>query len=200
MNPALAAALGQTLDLDRAAPLAPDALAGLAPAIAAAIKQALPDLAECKAVAGRFDLAALKEASIKAPAVLVSLLSWRARQADAGVARFAGQIACFIITKDRLGAPRDAAALVIAQAVTALADANRWGLAWCGQAENLTAETLVSSATRGAAASLAVVTWTQPFTLSGPPAYALMSELYLGLSPETGPAHVADYIRIGADA
>jgi hypothetical protein len=194
---ALAHALGLSLAADNPVAVSDKALSGLASTIATAIKLALPDLAECKAVAGRFDLAALKEASVQAPAVLVSLLGWRTRQADAGVPRFSAQIACFIITRDRLGAPRDAAALVIAQAVTALAEANRWGLTWCGQAEALSAETLVSSATRGAAASLAVVTWTQPFTLSGPPVAAITPELYLGLAPEIGTAHQADYIQIG---
>lgn len=183
----LAAALG----LDDADPLPADLLAGLPGRVAYAIAVVLPELGECRPIAGRFDVAMLEETSVRTPAVLVSLVGWRSRSSAAGQWAYTAQLAAFVVTRDRMGLPRDAAALTIAQSLTALVDACRWGHRALGQAEQIASEMLVTAATRGQAASLAVVTWLQPFVLTGAPAHAVHPVFYLGSGP--------DQIVIGLD-
>jgi hypothetical protein len=189
----LAAALG----IDDGVPLADDLLAGLAQIIAGAIRQRLPGLHECRATTGRFDVATLQDTTVKTPAVLVSLVGWRARTGTGGQPHYEAQLAAFILTRDRLAkpgealtGPRDAAALVIAQAITALVDANRWSVPALGEPFQTSAEVLVSSGSRSAALGLAVVTWLQPFTLTAAPVHDVDPVLYLD--------HAGEQIVIGA--
>lgn len=193
---ALSQSLADALGIETVA--APQALLSALPtAIALAIKTALPDLRDCKAIAGRFNLDDLKDQSIAAPAVLVSLIKWGQASGRSGQTQYRAQIVAFIVTKDTMGLQRDVAAVNIAQAVTALVDGNTWGLEACGPAEAIGFETLVTAAARKLASSLAVVTWTQPFVLTGEAISAITPALYLGISPEVGVGHEDDYNQIG---
>ncbi len=193
---ALSQSLAEALGIETVA--APEALLSALPtAIALALKAVLPELRDCKAIAGRFNLDDLKDQSIAAPAVLVSLIKWGQASGRSGQTQYRAQIVAFIVTKDTMGLQRDVAAVNIAQAITALADGNTWGLEACGPAEAIGFETLVTAAARKLASSLAVVTWTQPFVLTGEAISVITPELYLGIAPEIGIPHVDDYIQIG---
>jgi hypothetical protein len=178
-------------------PSADNVMSALPATIAAAIKMVLPELRDCKAIAGRFNLDDLKDQSIAAPAVLVSLIKWGQAGGRSGQTQYRAQIVAFVVTKDTMGLQRDIAAVNIAQAITALADGNTWGLAACGPAEAIGFETLVTAAARKLASSLAVVTWTQPFVLSREATSAITPQLYLGIAPEIGIGNEGDYIEIG---
>lgn len=178
-------------------PVAADFLASLPTEIAATIKGVLPQLRDCKAVAGRFNVDELKDASFAAPAVLVSLIKWSQDGGRAGQFDWKAQIAAFIVTKDTMGLTRDVAAANIAQAISALAVEGRWGLGGCGPAMNIQAENLVSASSRKAAASLFVVTWMQPFVLDAQGVQAITPGLYVGQAPLIGFGHEDDYTQIG---
>lgn len=193
---ALSQSLADALGIETVA--VPQALLSALPtAIALAIKEALPELRDCKAIAGRFNLDDLKDQSIAAPAVLVSLIKWGQAGGRSGQTQYRAQIVAFIVTKDALGLQRDIAAVNIAQAITALVDGNTWGLEACGPAEAIGFETLVTAAARKLASSLAVVTWTQPFVLTGEAVSTITPQLYVGIAPQIGIGNEGDYVEIG---
>ncbi|PTE14243.1 hypothetical protein C5F48_24555, partial [Cereibacter changlensis JA139] len=89
----------------------PDLLAALPGIVAQAIRVVLPGLRECRGMAGRLDVAALKARGIAAPAVLVTRLGCQQDAIYAGPhPTFRLRMAAFILCKDELGLDRDAAA------------------------------------------------------------------------------------------
>lgn len=180
-----------------------DLLATLADTMAARIHVALPDLRDCRGMAGRYDLDQIKNRGVACPAVLVSRL--RISQ-DLTVAAphflWQVQMVAFILTRDELGLPRDLAAANIAQVLLGLIPDQVWGLGNdLGGAFNVGEEPLITASAEKQALSLSAVTWTQPLSLSGlPVAPAIVPELYLGQAPNIGLAHVDDYTLITGGA
>ncbi len=145
----------------------PDLLAALPDLIAARIKQSLPDLRTCKAQAGRFDLAALEQMGLAAPAVLVAITGLRQAGSFAGAHHtFTGDFAAFIVTKDALGLPRDTAAAGICQTLLRLIPEQVWGQVGVGAAQKVAAVPLLTAASTKAV-SIWAVTWQQDLAFGG---------------------------------
>ncbi|SFQ14379.1 hypothetical protein SAMN05421853_102108 [Roseivivax halotolerans] len=168
--------------------------------IAAEIGTLLPELRECRAVAGRFDLQRLTSEGIAAPAVLVSLLRLSGNEEFAEHHHgFLLHMAAFVVTKDRMGLPRDAAAATIAQTLVSLIAETDWGLDDCGAAKDLRAEPLVSQGSLKSAASLWAVTWRQPCVFEAiDPGAPVPIQLYVGQAPDIGPGNEDAYDEIGS--
>jgi len=179
----------------------PDLLDDMPVLIAAAIKQRLPDLRECEAMAGPFNLEALTQKGIAAPAVLVSILRIRQTELRAGPQpEFVASVSAYVVTKDRLGLQRDAAAAAICQAILPMVEGQTWSDAFIGPAKDVEARSLVTANTRKAAASLWAVTWSQPFVLTFEPTQEIDPVVYLGHAPDIGPDHADDYAPFGEAA
>ena len=145
-----------------------DLLAALPDLIAAEIKAALPKLATCKGIAGRFDLAALKRLSLAAPAVLVSVLRLTPAPGFAGgLPTFKAHLCAFVVTKEAPALSRDTAAANICAAIARRAFQAAWGQEGVGAASGATITPLITSHTDGHAVSLWSVEWTQEVQLSG---------------------------------
>lgn len=161
----------------------PDLLARLPGLAAARIKEALPGLRQCQAMAGRLDVDRLKEKGIATPAVLVTRLRCRQDKTYGGpLPTYRVQMAAFILCKDELGLARDLAAANIAQVLLRLVPDQIWGLRdHVGGAEAVTEEPLVSIASDKAALALTAVTWEQVVGLSDLPGpEPIVPELYVG--------------------
>lgn len=177
----------------------PDLLSDLPEMIAGEVKTVLPELRDCKGMAGPFNLEELKVKGVAAPAVFVSVLGLRP---DAG---FTGSVpswkidmAAYVVTKDSLGLPRDLAAANICQSLLVLIPNKNWGEDGLGEAEKVAARSLVTAAMKKLTTSLWAVTWEQPVVLHGQDNAAPMPiELYVGQSPDIGAGHEGDYELIG---
>jgi hypothetical protein len=182
--------------------VAPDFLAALPDRVADAIKAVLPDLADCRGIAGRLDTDALKRQGARAPAVLVSRLRLTQEPAFAGpVQTYTLQMAAFVLTRDVPGLLRSTSEGVITQALLALVPDSTWGAASVlGPARQVVAEPVVTTATEAAGIGLCAVTWAHIIVFAGPPeAPAIVPELYLGQAPLIGAANLDAYDRIGED-
>ncbi|MDJ0827762.1 MAG: hypothetical protein QNJ16_19925 [Rhodobacter sp.] len=158
----------------------------------------LPGLRQCEAMAGPFDLERLTDQGIPAPAVLVTVLRIAERITRSGPQiEFNAEMAAYVVTKDRMGLPRDAAAAAICQAILPTVPGNRWGDDFVGPAEKVEARSLVTRNTRKAAAALWAVTWTQPFVLQADPRQEIDPIVYLGQAPQIGAGHEEDYEVFG---
>lgn len=179
-----------------------DLLARLPGVIAAELKPLLPDLRECRAIAGRFNVERLRAERIAAPSVLVSLIGLRERDGFAGrVAQFDLSLAAFVVTKDQLGIGRDAAAAAITAHIAAHVPGRCWGEDALDEARGIEAQSIVTAEAEKSAASLWAVTWTQPCVLRGTAEpEPLDTAIYVSREPKIGADHEADYDRIGGDA
>jgi len=176
-----------------------DLLHALPQLVADQVLIALPALATCRGFAGRFDLAALKRLSLKAPAVLVSRTGARQAEVYSGPhAMFELDMVAFVVTKDAMGLPRDEAAASITSVLLRLIPEKTWGQIGVGAAQRVREQPLVTEASETAQVSLWAVTWMQPVALAG---YPLTNpqpiDLYVGQSPGVGAANVTDYDLIG---
>lgn len=167
--------------------------------IAAEIKLVFPDLRQCEGMAGPFNLEDLKATSIKAPAVLVSMLGLRQDKTFSGaVQSYMMDMAAYVVTKDALALPRDVAAANICQGLLALIPDECWGQVDLGAAEKVAARSLVTRAVKKMTTSLWAVTWSQPVVFRGADMTAPQAiELYVGQAPDVGADHEADYELIG---
>lgn len=177
----------------------PDLLKALPEEIAARIHAVLPDLRTCKAQAGRFTLEALRQRGLAAPAVLVAVTRLVQSQTYAGpMPSFDVELSAFVVTKDGMGLPRDAAAMAISQALLQLIPNRTWSLVGVGEAERVTALPLITAAQDKIAASLWAVTWRQPISFDPLPTSApLPIELYVAQYPNVGTDNAGDYDQIG---
>lgn len=173
-------------------------IADLPKTVCAEIKTLLPDLQECAPHWGVFDVNELKKLGVRAPAVLVALLDIKQSTTFAGAAHsFSARMVAYVITKDGLGLPRDAAAATICQALVTFVPDKTWGLSALGAAEQVSLGSLITAKSRDRGASLWAVTWHQPITFFDQSDAPLGVELYVGQSPNVGAAHVGDYEQIG---
>ncbi|MGC9419654.1 MAG: hypothetical protein ACP5EN_11860 [Rhodovulum sp.] len=177
-------------------------LTDLPEAAADTIGALLPELRQCQAIAGRFNLERLKAEQVHAPAVLVSLIGLRQHEGWAGPRHgYLADMAAFIVTTDRAGLPRDTAAAAMAAVIAAAVPDRDWGLADCGEADDVQAQPLVSAGSERARASLWAVTWKQPLVMTPLPRQTPADlTLYVGESPEIGAAFEPDYDEIGGEA
>lgn len=177
---------------------APDLIAQIPDLIAARIKVVLPALRSCEGRAGRFDVEALAKLGVAAPAVLVSTLRIAQGNIFAGMApEFTLELGAFVVTKDAMGLPRDAAAATICQTLLSIVPETNWGVAELGAAQGIEALPLITSAKIGTGVSLWAVTWRQPVTLvTAPPSAPLPLDVYWGQAPAIGAANEADYEQV----
>lgn len=177
----------------------PDLLAALPELVAEKIRGVLPGLRTCKAMAGRFDLDALKAIGVAAPAVLVSVTRLVQAQTFAGPhPTYFVELAAFIVTKDALGLSRDAAAAGICHTLLRLLPDQCWGQIGVAPAENVAAVPLLTAASDKSAISLWAVSWRQPIALAG---WSLAApqplSIYVGTDPLGAATGIEDYAPMG---
>lgn len=174
--------------------IAGDLIAGLPASIAAQVHVLLPGLTSCEGMLGRFGLEELKARSLRTPAVLISMIDAKPRSTEAGPARrYDLRMAAYVITSG--ARDRDAAACVICQELLRAIPDMAWGGGQIGPAEKASMSSMITSAVRGAGASLWAVDWTQPVSLWSPATPAPVAlELYAGDARPEGPTQ---YERIG---
>ncbi|TBW58554.1 DUF1834 family protein [Marinobacter halodurans] len=133
-------------------------------AIVATIKQALPELRDCQAHGGRFDLPELQRWSRRAPAVLVAAVQVPV-VADNHTRQVQVRWVAYVVTRDTPQAARDVAALDYAEALLRCVKGNRWGLDNTQRPENLAAENLYSGQADRQGMALWAVSWQQGLAL-----------------------------------
>lgn len=173
-------------------------LSGLPQAVCDLLTPHLPDLKRCAPHVGKFDLTELKKQGLPSPCVLVSILGAAQDTTHAGHAiSFLLQMAAYVVTRDGLGVPRDAAAGNICQRLLQTVPGNHWDDPALGQARGVRMHTLVSGKARDHAVSLWAVTWDQPIGFFQPEERPLGIDLYVARVPAIGLDHEAGYEAIG---
>ena len=135
-------------------------------AIAAGVREALPDLKTCAPHDGRFQAAELRRWAVGAPAVLIAWMG--TTQTETPGVRWTDceqQLAAFVVTRDRPGLPRGKAARDIVSALLLLIPRARWGSTDIAATERLEARNLFSGAVDKNGVALWVVTWRQTLRL-----------------------------------
>jgi len=167
--------------------------------IAAAILKDMPKLRECVAHPGKFDAAAIKVFAARAPAVRIAMTG--IEPGTSGEHHIL--LVAFIVTADRVGVPRNKAALAIAITILRRVIGTAWGAeGLLGESEAVSARNLYDSGLGGDGLALWAVRWRHPILLGIPQdeIYAdRLEALYYGFEPEVGTAHEDDYIRIGRE-
>ncbi|SNR22881.1 hypothetical protein [Paracoccus sediminis] len=181
--------------------LRPDLLATLPGLVAAEVQGWLPDLATCKGVVGRIELAEVKRLGIAAPAVLVSRFGTRVAQALAGPHRhYLVDLAAFVVTKDALGLDRNTAAATITQALLTRLPDLEIDAEGVGEVSDLTEHSLVTTDVLKEGIALWAVTWRQRVALEAhPEPEPITPQLYVGWAPRIGAAHEDDYVLVGGN-
>ncbi len=167
-------------------------------AIVAGVREQLPALRTCEVHDGKFDLAELRRATTRAPAVLICWLG-TPRTEIPGVAWTDAeqQLAAYVVTRDQGGLRRGAAARNIVDRLLLYIPRARWGLERIGSATDLRAENVYSGAVDKKGVALWMVMWRQMLRLEAledgtcPP---LPEELYssaredphVGIYPDEG--------------
>lgn len=148
---------------------------------------------------GRFTAAELDKFLTTAPAVRVAILglSETTDQSDdeGTVLGAVARLAVYVVTKDgadRLG--RDEAAIAAVETICLEACGQRWGVPFARPARPATAQNLYSADTLAKGRALWAIDIPQPVRLETEVA-ALdpLTEIYVGMAPEIGAAHVDDY-------
>jgi phage gp37-like protein len=131
-------------------------------AMVTGFKELFPELAACRAYAGRFNLQELGALSVKTPAIFVSYLGIKGIQ-EAGDERMdlVCQFAAYIVTTDQRGLPRDAAAKNMSEAIAVWLPNRRFGVLDVGVPRDLRVDNLYDGSVRSKAVALAAVSWTQ---------------------------------------
>ncbi|KMQ74004.1 phage protein Gp37 [Marinobacter subterrani] len=133
-------------------------------AIVAAIAKALPELKDCQAHGGRFDLQELKRWSRRAPAVLVAAVQIP-EAARNRVNQVTVRWVAYVVASDAPGVSRDVIALDYTEALLRCIKDNRWGLDNTQRPENVAAENLYSGPADRQGIALWAVSWQQALTL-----------------------------------
>lgn len=166
-------------------------------AIKDAIKAALPELRQCEIHGGQFDLDELKRFLTVTPSIRLAMLATpRLTPENSGGIDVDLRLAAFIVTRDAGALAREDAALNIAQAILLLVHGNHWGLDYAHPARDVASRALYSGPVDRTGAALWSVNWNQTVRI-GADAFledgVLPDSLYVGVSPEIGAAHKADY-------
>lgn len=147
---------------------------------------------------GRFSANDLSAFLLKAPAVRVAVLNFEASaiQADGDALDGTVRLGIYVVTKDqgsRLG--REEIAVAAVETIMLIAFGSRWGLPLVRPAGAPTAQTIFSADTLAKGVALWAIDLPQPIVIERPEGELNpLSELYLGIAPNIGPAHVDDYI------
>lgn len=168
-------------------------------AISARLKEVFPGLKACEVHPGRFDEPELKRTATRTPALFVACIGVgkiepvETEQVDVDLL-----LGAFVVTASTPALPRDAAARNLVEAILLMLPTERWGLAGCGEAKEAHAENLYGSGSDAQGVALWAVGWRQKLRL-GTSVWAggtLPAQLYLGITPDIGAAHVNDYVAV----
>lgn len=128
-------------------------------ALVSNIEAILPQLKECRAIGGRFNIDELEKRSIRAPAVLIGVLKSPVKQSADGSVDVDANIAAFCLTEGN-EEKRDAACWVMAEAIAAmLSSTKHWGVGGFGQPTRIDIEPVISADTRSRGVTLVAVTF-----------------------------------------
>lgn len=174
-------------------------LLNLRAAIIADITAQLPKGWSVDGHLGRFTSGDLAKFITVAPAVRVAVLALtEPKPQDADAVEWRVKIGVFVVAKDQgrtLAREQIAAAAV--ETIVLNAFGSRWGLGRSGvrPADAATAQTIFNDDTLRHGVALWAVDWSQPVVLSRDEAaeFNPLKELWVGIDPDIGPAHVADY-------
>ncbi len=170
-------------------------------AIADQIKAKLPELRDCRAHAGRFDLGELRRVATKTPAVFIACLGVKESELrESGECDADLVMAAFVVTSDVRGLPRDLSALNIIEFLLLYLPGKQWGLGGKAfQAREVQAQNMYAGDVDKAGIALWAATWRQKVRL-GTSVWdetgVLPSHVYVGIAPEIGAGHESDYREI----
>lgn len=134
-------------------------------AVVATIKKVLPELRECEAQFGRFNIDALETESVRAPAVRVGVLQAKLPHVASGQADAALSCAAFVITE---GKDRDDMAWTMAEAIAVSLDSGQmFGLFKLGVPENVSIQPVISAGIRKTGVAIMAVEWSQRLSQLG---------------------------------
>jgi hypothetical protein len=151
--------------------------------IADEVAAAMPDLASCEPHSGRFDLRELQALGARAPAVRVGVLGLgRAAEKGGPIWEHEVQLAAYVVTQDRAGLDRAAAALAIVERLVELVHAAPWIGDDMGPPEGVSADNLYGAGARAQGVALWAVVWRQAVQIGARPAHAgaLPADWYVG--------------------
>lgn len=183
-------------------PASPDFLNSVPNLVAGHIDARLRGLRECRGMAGRLDMAAIRRTGIAAPAVLVSRLSARQVTGYSGPhIAFDLSMAAFVVTRDEMGRSRHEIAAGICQALLTLIPDQRWGEDQLGAARDVRDQMLLSEDTAKNGLALWAVTWTQEATFVPlPRGQQIDLRVWLGQAPDIGTGHRDNYQPVGGSS
>lgn len=165
-------------------------------AVIAGIKDALPDDWSVEGHLGRFAPSDLTKFITTAPAVRVAILGLADTVAlDEDAIQTNAVVGVFVVAKDR-GAKlaREVIAAAAVETIVIAAHGARWGLKGVMPALPATAQSIYNDDTLRQGVAFWGIDWRQPVVLSRAEAEAdPLTALYVGLAPEIGAAHEADY-------
>lgn len=150
-------------------------------AVTATIGAAMPELRECAAQFGRFNLDELETTMIRAPAVRVAVLSAKAPRVASGQAEARLSCAAFVVTD---GKDRDIQAWTIAEALATLLHAGQmFGLLRLGGPSAVAVQPVATMTLKQRGVSIIAVEWTQELRELGAGLFddemRLLPELYV---------------------
>ena len=157
-------------------------------ALTAGVSAKLPDLRACEAHRGPVTGGEIARLSKRAPAVLAACLGVAAA-AETGDRRVDARLrlAAFVVTADRVGLPKERAALAVVEGLLEYLPGFHPGAGLpAGSAEDLRAENLFSGPLDRTGVALWAVTWRQGLRLGGAegdPSAPLPTELYAAGRP-----------------
>lgn len=168
-------------------------------ALTAGVSAKLPDLRTCEAFRGPVTSAEITRLSTRMPAVLVVCLGVAAaaetgdRRVDAAL-----RLSAFVVTGDRVGLPKEQAALAVVEGLLEYLPGFRPGAGLpAGAPEGLGAENLFSEPLDGNGVALWSVSWRQALRLGAAardPSAALPTELYAAGRPLPAAADEAEQL------
>lgn len=171
-------------------------------AIVTTIHAELPGLSTVETHPGQFTLEELEHFMVSTPAVRVALLGIeRSVPVSDGQRDATLVLTAFVVTTDAHLLSRDRAANNIVEALVNLIPQNKWGVTECvfgaGEAKG---HNLYSADIREKGVTIFAIRWEQTVRLGtdfwDQPG-VLPTELYVGIAPDVGPGHEADYTLIG---
>ena len=176
-------------------------LLDLRDAVVAQLAAVLPPAFTVDGHLGRFTPADLSTFLTKAPAAKVAILGLNGGEAAGAEGEALDcriTMAIYVVTKDGPGTlKRDAAALGAVETIVRLANGQRWGLDFTFDAHAASAQNLTAGEALNKVRAFWGIEIVQPVRLGAlddDGAGVLLRELFVGVAPEIGLAHEADYI------
>jgi len=175
-------------------------LLNLRAAVIAAITAQLPKGWDVGGHLGRFTANDLTKFITLAPAVRVAVLGLTdPKPQDGDAVEWRVKIGVFVVTKDQGKAlAREEIAAAAVETIVLNAFGSRWGMGAAGvrPAEAATAQTIFNDDTLRQGIALWAIDWSQPVVLEKNEAAEInpLKELWVGIAPDIGAAHVDDYI------